>query len=289
MKKFINTPKYILNRFIVLSIFTLIIGSLFDLQISKILYFRTSLIPQIIRLTGEMPMIIFSSALSFNLLYRYIKSLIDKDYKNINYPLLILSLVGFILPAIISANGIPDYFDNPFKYMWLVILFFYLLISILLSPIYKDINLKNLEKFFRFIFSIIILTMIIMNLLKNIWTRARFYSLYEKNDYKEFSFWLIPQFRKHIIDAYKSFPSGHTTSACVMLSWLFMPKELEEKPYSKLIRKFAIIWPITVAIERILDGAHYMTDVSFAILFSSLIIKLSHYMIYERKSFIKLF
>lgn len=283
MIKFKNQPDYILNRFIISSAIFLLIGSFFDLQISKFLYARTTFYPTFIRFTGEMPMIFFSASIAFNLLYRYIKLLFEKNYKNINLSLFVLSIVGFILPAFISANGIPDYFENSSPWLWLIIFSSYLVFSIILSPLFSELDIKELEKFFKFVFSIVLLSMIVMNLMKNIWTRARFFAMFEKNDYNEFSSWIIPQFRKHIIDTYKSFPSGHTTSASVILSLLFLPKEFDRKTYTKPLKILAIIWPLAVALGRILDGAHYLTDVSFAILFTCLIIKLSHKVIYRNE------
>lgn len=281
MTKLNNKNKTILNIFIVLSIIALILGSFFDLQISKFLYSRTNFYPRFIRFTGEMPMIIFSSSISFSLLCRYVIFLFNKNYKEINLGLFVLAAISFFVPTLISSNGIPKYFEQSSSYLWLIIFSFYLIISIISSFLYKSLDLRDLEKFFMFTFSILILSMIIMSLMKNIWTRARFFAMFEKNDYKEFSSWLIPQFRKHIIDAYKSFPSGHTTSASFVLTMLFLPKNLQEKRYTSCFRFFAIIWPLAVALGRILDGAHYLTDVSFALLFTSLIIKLSYKVIYE--------
>lgn len=281
MTKLNNKNKSILNIFIVFSIIALILGSFFDLQISKLLYSRTNFYPRFIRFTGEMPMIIFSSSISFSLLCRYVIFLFNKNYKEINLGLFVLAAISFFVPTLISSNGIPKYFEQSSSYLWLIIFSFYLIISIISSFLYKSLDLRDLEKFFMFTFSILILSMIIMSLMKNIWTRARFFAMFEKNDYKEFSSWLIPQFRKHIIDAYKSFPSGHTTSASFVLTMLFLPKNLQEKRYTSFFRLFAIIWPLAVALGRILDGAHYLTDVSFALLFTSLIIKLSYKVIYE--------
>lgn len=274
--RFKNSIYFTLNRFIIASIIGLIIGSALDLQISHLLYLKGNIIPNFIRFTGEMPMILLAGSFSFEIIKRYLQDKINKTYPLVEIKTLIfvLAIIAFLLPIFISSKGIPTYFKDSNSLLHLYIFIFYILASVLLSLLYKDIDNKSLMKYFLFLFIIVLLTMIIMNLMKNIWTRQRYFPMREINNYKNFSFWLIPQFRLEITDAVKSFPSGHTTSATVMLALLFFPK-VKDKRVKKYLSYFAIFWTIFVALGRILDGAHFLTDVSFAILMTTLIIKLA--------------
>lgn len=280
--KFRKSKDYTINRFVLTSIFGLIIGSALDLQISHIFYFRESLLPSFIRFVGEMPMILLSGSFAFEIIKRYISDKINKTYPlvEIKTSVFILAIIAFILPAFISSRGIPKYFNFSYELLPLYIFIFYLSLSAILSLLYEKIGNKDLMKYFIFLFIIVLSTMILMNLLKNIWTRQRYYPMRQINNYKNFSFWLIPQFKLEVTDAIKSFPSGHTTSATVLLALLFFPMLDNEKP-PKFLKVLAILWPIIVAVGRILDGAHFLTDVSFAILMTCLIIKSANQFVKE--------
>ncbi|MDO5026836.1 MAG: phosphatase PAP2 family protein [Tissierellia bacterium] len=282
MKQLKTNPKYILNRYLVIAGFFLLLASFFDLQISKIFYMRGTFYPNLIRFTGEMPMIILAGGLCIDIGLRYVDLIADKKKELVNYPLFILAILGFFLLSLISSLGIPTYFQYQTAYSWIFIFIFYLAMSILAKSLYKDIDLKNLEKFFIFILLSISISMVLLSFMKNTWSRSRFFYMHEQNDYKDFSQWIIPQFRKDVEDIYKSFPSGHTTSASLVLAWLYLTTKVPDKSYPKYLSSFFRFWPLLVAVGRILDGAHYLSDVSFAIIMVTLIIKACHYLIYER-------
>ncbi len=282
MKNLNKRAKFVINRYLVLGVILLAIGTLLDLQISKLLYLRTNLYPSFIRLAGEMPLMILSGGLCLNLIFRYIKLLKEKNYEDLNFPQFILVILAFILPTLISSMGIPGYFENTSAYLWLFIFIFYIGSSFLTKSFYDGIDTESLEKFFTFMVIGLIFSMLLVNLLKNLWSRSRFFHMYEKNDFSQYSTWLIPQFRKTSLDIYKSFPSGHTTSATLILAWLYAPQGLKNKNYYKYLENFVKAWPLLVALGRILDGAHYLTDVSFAIIMTCLLIKISHHLVYEK-------
>lgn len=295
--KFKHSNMLVINRFIILGLIGLLLGSIFDLGLSKTLYFRSGFLAKFIRLSGEMPMIILTSSLALEIIFRTLKNYRQNKSKT-NIPNFILAIIAFTIPAIISSRGIPKYFTNPGQGLGIYIICFYYLLAFAFRKSFTKISQDDLEKYFYFIVLSVLFSMVAMNLLKNIWSRARFHYMHIKNDYRDFSFWLIPQFRSTITDAYKSFPSGHTTSATAILALLFKPKlnsrfleteqNLEEPARifgdNVTIYKILIIsWPLLTALGRILDGAHYLSDVSFAFILTALIIKLSYTLVYKNK------
>lgn len=273
---FANNKKAIIkiNRIMIIGIIGLIVGSLFDMPINKSLYWRGSIIPNFVRLCGEMPMIILLNAISIATIRETLLRFNKIEDKS-KYITVFLAVLSIILPTINSSFGIPVYFGWEELWKTALIVIFYLIISYGFSFIFKNTNYKILLRYFYLVVFVVTISMLVLSLAKNFWSRARFHNMMEKNDFSEFSFWLIPQMRENVTDAYKSFPSGHTTSATVALLLLFIPKTSYNEKYLKYTKIFAIVWPLLVALGRIFDGAHFLTDVSMGLILSCIVIKIA--------------
>lgn len=259
-------PNTILKTFLLVGIVGLIIGSFADLKISQLLYMRAGFYPNFFRLTGEMPMILTLVSVSFAQISNTIKR-DDKSSQEII--LIVLALLAILIAPFISAGGIINYFaffKSSHRYL---IYAFYLITGFFLSKLYNRLADKEIRIFFIFALSVVILSILSMSILKDVWSRARFHPMHVANDYSDFSPWYLPQFRANPIDDYRSFPSGHTTSATTMLMLLYLPFDRLNQSEKKWITAFSISWPLLVALARILDGAHYLSDVSAAFILSS--------------------
>jgi len=106
-------------------------------------------------------------------------------------------------------------------------------------------------------------------ILKLIWGRPRFWSL--SADLHEFAEWYQIAGPAWYKDMNKSFPSGHTTAASVILWIRYLPK-LDQRLQGKkiLLTVLAILWIICTALSRIMAGMHYITDTmaGFAVCFT---------------------
>ncbi len=118
----------------------------------------------------------------------------------------------------------------------------------------------------------------LMHFLKQIGGRPRWRFLYEiggiweGQPYDYQNWWEFAWFKNPKLDYFKSWPSGHTaTAALVMLIGLF-PRVLKKNfKHSELILGCCgFAYAIIVAIARILAGAHFLADVSFGMLVGSL-------------------
>ena len=125
----------------------------------------------------------------------------------------------------------------------------------------KQLTVDNLQKKRLLQMGILLLaiTNIIIECLKLIWGRPRFYSLV--NPQAEFVPWLtISGIASG--DAFKSFPSGHTANATLILWYSFLPIIIPSlKKYHKLLVAVGLGWIICTATSRIMAGDHFLSDV----------------------------
>lgn len=103
---------------------------------------------------------------------------------------------------------------------------------------------------------LVVSEILVVNVLKMIWARPRMRSITSIDQFKHWYEISGPLNSEE----FKSFPSGHTANAFVMLAFsMFLPKDR-----SKLIKgftAFAIIWGVCTAISRVILGAHFLSDV----------------------------
>lgn len=266
MKK---TTKILLS-FLILGFIGILIGSFYDLQINKLLYSRGNLYPETLKFLGEFPMIIIMTT----------SSLIYLKYSNfkINRLAYILMLLFFICFPIVSAYGIPRYFNNKQILLSIFIYIFYVSSSIVLFKLIKIEDKEKLVKFVLFTAISIFTIFIIFDFMKNIWGRHRFFDMYQKGEFSTFTNWWILN-GKPSSDLFKSFPSGHTSAAASSLILIYIPEIFNiNKKLNSFFIIFPILWAILVGISRIFDGAHFLTDISMGYIIASSVI----YIIYKK-------
>lgn len=99
--------------------------------------------------------------------------------------------------------------------------------------------------------------------LKDFWGRVRPYEL--NHSQNNFTVWTHP----NGVNGHKSFPSGHAMAGTlsILFSWFAV------KPKTKKILWIAgVVYAITLAISRIIIGAHFLSDVTFSFLLTAAII-----------------
>ena len=107
-----------------------------------------------------------------------------------------------------------------------------------------------------------------VEILKNIWGRRRFYSMTDPA--AEFTRWLFPQ-GKPASDSFKSFPSGHTANGSAALLLLLLPSVFPKAKWNKTVLAVCVFgWSACVAVSRMLEGAHFASDVTVGFLLAFL-------------------
>lgn len=144
-----------------------------------------------------------------------------------------------------------------------------------ISILSRNTDKKMLLRTAAMIFFTIMLEILVVNLIKIPWGRPRMRLVYENAQACFMPWWQAGSSLKGVLTAagvaaeeFKSFPSGHTANASMLMLLGILPMlrpELAKK--RKLLIGIGFAWPCLVAASRIIMGAHYLTDttVGFAI------------------------
>ncbi len=172
--------------------------------------------------------ILFISLFSFFMTFNIVRYIFHEDIGAITplaYIMMVIVSLGIIITALYFAHVKGHEFVGFKKHAWLLILL---------------------------VFS----EMIFANIIKSIWARPRMRSITDISDFNhwyEINGWTND-------NELKSFPSGHTANAFVVLAYMmFIPYIKSIKMNYFLIG--AVIWGTLVALSRVVLGAHFLSDV----------------------------
>ncbi len=95
------------------------------------------------------------------------------------------------------------------------------------------------------------------------------------------AWWSMQPFKYTSGDYHKSWPSGHTATAAITttLPLLSLVEEKKHKYTAAIFAGIGLVYTVVVAFSRIVAGAHFLTDVSFGGLFSTLGIIASYFIV----------
>lgn len=96
----------------------------------------------------------------------------------------------------------------------------------------------------------------LVSALKLFWGRIRFRQL---SDFSQFTPWYKPRG----ITGYVSFPSGHTANAAALYAITLLAPLVKSRTGKALCYIVPCVWIVTMAVSRVLVGAHYASDVLF--------------------------
>ena len=282
-----RTKKYLIQTLIFSLIFTilLVIGSIYDLQISQLLasnhlangtYFSTNVFGRILEYFGSWPIFIFGIWACLIFMHKVYHLGGNKKY---------FSLLFIAIIVIVFYKGASDtleyicenhYIEYIYEHnitkvlLWSVSL----IVAIVSSFLYRRVDIEKNNNLFKFALVILCTCAfyILIELIKGPVGRIRFRAMNLINDFSYFTNWYQISDAKEILlnssnipkDGFKSFPSGHTFAAGVSYVLICMPYLFEK--YNT--RKWTIIWyliPISltglVGLSRIVVGAHFLSDV----------------------------
>ena len=251
-----------------------LIGSFYDLEISKLLYIgqypNDNIFGIIFSYIGILPAFAGWSFLGAIILY------LSKEESNKKRKTFLkgLSIFQYVLSFFFLCNTIMFTNLNVINVHWA--LAYGLGIIIFLLSMYggyifaKKSDNKYLLNKVVFISMISILTMFLAMGIKEIMLRPRYKLVLELNDYNYFiNWWENGRVLKDSIgesinsDFFKSFPSGHSAYAMFAIFIFPMLVDNKSKKYESFLFICGVIWWILTAYSRLTIGAHYLTDVCF--------------------------
>lgn len=121
---------------------------------------------------------------------------------------------------------------------------------------------------------VIVCELLVVNLIKVCWSRPRMRLVASHPEAYFFPWWRWGTALKEPLmaagvaaDEFKSFPSAHTANAATLLLLGLAPRlKPQLQKYQKALVAFGFAWTATVALSRILLGAHYLTDTAVGFL-----------------------
>lgn len=270
--------------YLVIFLGLLLVASLFDLQISKILtsgslkinqYYSDNVIGNIVEIIGSFPIFIALFIATIIMSNDYLKREGKIKYVSILYFICsIVDLTWFFKDTIKYASRIYGFESiNDKTWMLAIYIFFAAIVSFVFHYLYYKYNKfdnNKLKKFAYVIFACAIFHLL-LEVIKNPVGRMRFRAMNSINDFSYFTNWYqISSAKKDlsslelIKDSFKSFPSGHTHAAGFSYLLICIP-DLFERFNNKKYRIISYIIPVVftgfVAFYRIRVGAHFMSDV----------------------------
>lgn len=265
----------------------LLVATFYDLEINKALGNADSVYGQFFRLFGELTgwiVIPFATAFLFHVTVRRNKIAIV-----ISVFWAIATFVGwfltvkYILGEFTGASYADGFYASPYRALILYDVVFALLLTA--GTLYgtSRIPKETLYKLAQLAAAILIalaLSQAVTYVMKLAWSRQRFRNLPIGNggtDSTGFTPWYHPNFGKNKgvyyfpdsagmkeKEAYTSFPSGHTCGAALTFVFVMLPDLFEKlKKYKICFYVFAIAYTVAVAISRIVNRAHYLSDTLF--------------------------
>ena len=272
MKKLKRTYRRCALVVLAVLVILMVVGSFLDLQISKLLYpGHESSLGQFFAAFGELPAFLcFTCA---GVLLFLIRGRLRRDW-NVLFLITSALLVAFGL-----VMNIREACDNvPALPAWVAILVTVFAAAVAGAGVVllaRQCPAKTVLRFLLTLVFVSFVTMVLINVIKVPWSRARMRLLVSTGNDTYFMPWwqLGGALRQRLVgegispDEFRSFPSGHTAcAACAMLAILLptLKKQWHDKERVCLI--VGALWTLLVAVSRIWMGAHYLTDVTMACL-----------------------
>lgn len=256
----------------------MIIATFFDLNISVAIGNADSVYGQFFNYLGEFPAW-FGIPLSFLIFYRAYQS---SGKKWLKYIFLIGVFAGFFF----LARYLMSEMTAELKWEYLYVTLFGLtmtVIACLWIRGLKEETAKKLVVFAVLLIALIAVSQGITTVLKYVWSRQRFRTLQIGNTYagtsEGFTPWYKPTFGNHDPTAlypdvlggkgeegaYRSFPSGHTAAAAASFAIIVLPDIFDKlKKYRVVFYVVPVIYTVLVGVSRIVNRAHYLSDVTIA-------------------------
>ena len=240
----------------------MVIGTFADYQISRALYNPKSIFGIVFAAYGEYPATL-GMIISGVLMMRSVQNGVFGVLKKIGCILLIAigCLMACFMPTLyLSVSDVIVYAIGAAASLAAVI------------ATVKISSKADAEKCVRtglILFLVIIIEMVLINLVKIPWGRARMRLVAVNSEAYFMPWWQVGDGLKQQLTAlgvaaeeFKSFPSGHAGNAAVILLLPLAANLIPSlKSQEKTLLVIAEVWVILVALSRIIMGAHYLTDV----------------------------
>ena len=246
----------------------LIAGSIWDLPISRFLYpGHESSLGQFFAAFGELPAFALLAACGVLLIVHRAKFRPELNIVLLAFGIC-LTLASMFLAIHEATDNVPAL---PMPVALLVTVFIDALTAFALLFLTRECQTKTLLRFICTVLVVCVGIMLLINIIKVPWGRARMRLIVSTGNESYFSNWWQAgtALKKKLVadgvssDEFRSFPSGHTACAACAMLMLLLPtlyRRLHDK--EKLFMAIGAGWTLLVAFSRLRMGAHFLSDVA---------------------------
>jgi membrane-associated phospholipid phosphatase len=279
-----NTFKYLFIGNLII----LIISGFIDLPLSLALFNPSSWFGNFFAVYGALPVLLCLYFISL-VLFNNVKQTINESIKVLNLVFGVLVLcVGLYVSWYLGVHTIDM---NPLVSGVITSVLFLGVVYLSNQYIFLNGDIITIRKVAFVLGLSVIATVLIVIVIKVAWGRPRMRLLASEDNINLFrNWWEIGTSLKNEMtiagiaaEEFKSFPSGHTADAALML---FLPvisimnEKLKDKERTFII--VGIVWTVFVAISRIIIGAHFISDVTVSFLITLLIVYAGFTYLYKK-------
>lgn len=262
---------------IIFFVLMMIAGTIWDYSISCALYNESNAFGITFAAFGEYPAMLGFVAAGTLLLTAH-----NRKNKLIGIVQCICGILLVVLGTL-SASFLPTlYLSWPKPVCMIVGLVCSILVIMFIARLGKEADRAEAIRVAAMIFSVIFAEMILINIIKVPWGRARMRLISSDSRAYFMPWWQVGDSLKSTLMAagvaaeeFKSFPSGHTGNASTLMLLGLLPR-LSSRFAGKthLLVGIGFAWGCLVAFSRIIMGAHFLTDttVGFAVGFACLLL-----------------
>ena len=261
----------------------LVLGVFFDKSIANAMYQPENVMAQLMEGIGILPPFLFVSA-TFAVVFLLIKE--DAAYRTLKKA---LCVVGVIAPYLVFGYMAGGYL-LPEGLLWKGIMAAgsAAVLTPLTFLVFRGKSQDTLRRLCIFlIFASIVSvvsTVVVVNVLKYIWGRPRYYEMLEAWDYDLTAFTPWYKINGFSLHGHHSFPSGHTCSATNLLVLCALGEVFndEEPARKKMIAFFVSIYIFAMAYSRLVMGAHFLSDVTAGFFIGFLTYAVARYLYFDK-------
>ncbi len=258
-------PKTIKISILCLITLTLLVTA-FDMQISQRLFNPDSNYGLWFRGFAYVPTY-FIVHISLFIVSRYLLIL----FKKWRFAIVLLTLSGIIILNGLLVFKMYDYIQYPHITMSIIFTTF-IVVSFWVA---KSIKMEWLYSFAK-LSSVSLLsfgvTFMSVSILKMVWGRPRFHGIVSTDAL--YNPWFMPS-GPTTQDIMQAFPSGHTAFAALTLLLILIPLEFNTlKKWFHPLYFGLVVWILSVAVSRIVLGAHFATDTTISFI---MVLVIMHY------------
>lgn len=257
-----------------IAIICICVGSIYDYQISCLLFHVDTTFGKIFAAYGQLPTTLGSAMIGFLLFY-----VTERKMKVTTCLAYLGAIFSYVMATMMAISEPIMYLDLPVIIGGILGVLEIIGVSYLTYLLTRHVDRHMLKKFLAFLAFVIYGQMLIINVLKMMAARPRMRMIAVTPEAHFQAWWEFGTTMKDQLmttlsiasEEFKSFPSGHAGCSAVAMVYCVIPCLLK-KSNGNIIFYLGLAFTLVVMVSRIIMGAHFLTDVAFGFTVTAMLI-----------------